>query len=119
MENDSELQSERETRERDEHWNSLVKELRSLLTLMEAKGELQQPRLNEPLLNELIATAKDGYLSVWLHPNTGKGSWNQITGTMDTAEPWFMSPEGEVELSGERMTISKAAKEFAAKLVTN
>jgi hypothetical protein len=117
MENCSELQSEREARERNEHWNSLVSQLRSLLALMEANGQLEQAKLNEPLLNELTASAKGGYLSVWLHPETGQGSWNQITGEMDMAEPWFMSPEGQIELSGERMTLSEAAKRFAKKLV--
>jgi hypothetical protein len=118
MENDSELQSESETRKRDEYWGSLVAQLRSSLALMEANGELEQAKLDEPLLNELTASAKGGYLSVWLHPDTGEGSWNQITGDMDMAEPWFMSPDGQIELSGERITLSEAVKQFAEKLVT-
>jgi hypothetical protein len=113
---DSELQSEDVTVARDNYWKSMVSQLQSVLAQMEAKGELEKTWLDEPLPNELTATAASGYLSVWLHPDTGKGSWNQITQKVDMAEPWFMSPEGEVELSGEKMTLSEAVEQFAAKL---
>ncbi|MBB5065765.1 hypothetical protein [Granulicella mallensis] len=95
----------------------MVGQLRSRLASMEASGELEQAELNEPLRNELTMTSKGGYLSVWLHTDTGKGSWNVITGELQVAEPWFMSSEGIVELSGESMNLPNAVERFAAKIV--
>jgi len=61
-------------------------------------------------------TAKSGFLSVWLNTNTGKGSWNVITEKLEMAEPWFMSTDGKVELSGESMDIPTAVERFVEKI---
>jgi len=86
---------------------------------MQAEGELEQAVLDEPLQNELYVSIKDGYLSVWLNTDTGKGSWNALNKELDRAEPWSMSPEGIVELSGEKMDLSHAVERFARKLKSN
>jgi hypothetical protein len=112
------LDTERDTAERDELWKSMVSQLQSRLGSMETTGELEQAKLDEPLRNELTMTAKDAFLSVWLNSDTGKGSWNAITKQLDMAEPWYMSPEGIVELSGEKMDIPHAVEHFVRKLVT-
>jgi hypothetical protein len=102
--------------ELDELWNNIVLQLRSQLASKEASGELEQTYFNEPLRNELTMTAKSGFLSVWLNTNTGKGSWNVITEKLEMAEPWFMSTDGKVELSGESMDIPTAVERFVEKI---
>jgi hypothetical protein len=101
---------------RDELWKAIVSRLRSQLATKEASGELEQTSLDEPLRNELTMSAKSGYLSVWLDTDTGKGSWNAISGKLDMAEPWFMSTDGKVELSGETMDIATAVERFVEKI---
>jgi hypothetical protein len=110
------MQAEQDEAARDELWNTLVNQLRSLLASKESSGELEQTFLDEPLRNELTMTAKSGYLSVWLHTDTGKGSWNVITNKLQIAEPWFMSADGKVELSGENMDIPTLAERFVEKI---
>ena len=112
------MQAERDMVARDELWNGIVSQLRSQLAAKEALGELEQTYLDEPLRNELTMTAKGGYLSVWLHPEDGKGSWNVITDKLEMAEPWFMSVDGRVELSGESMDIPTAVERFIEKIST-
>ena len=107
---------EAEVAARQELWDTLVKQLRSRLASKEASGELEQTRLEEILTNEFIMTAKDGYLSVWLNTDSGKGSWNAIGGRWDVAEPWFQYADGRVELSGEIMDVSAAVEKFLEKL---
>jgi len=107
-----------DTAARDELWKSFVGQLQSRLTSMEAAGELEQAKLDQPLRNELGMSTKDGYISIWLHTDTGKGSWNAVTKKLDTAEPWYMSPEGVIEISGEKMDLPHAVECFAEKLVT-
>lgn len=97
-------------------WNTIVTQLRSKLVAKEIAGELEQTHLDEPLTNELIMTAKSGFLSVWLEVDTGEGSWNVITERVQEAEPWFLSPGGQVELSGESMDIPTAVDRFIEKI---
>jgi hypothetical protein len=85
---------------------------------MEVTGELGKTQLDEPLRNELYVSVNDGFLSIWLNSDTGKGSWNAFTKLLDRAEPWYISPEGIVELSGQKMDIPHAVECFARKLVT-
>ena len=82
-------------------------------------GEVEDAKLDEPLPNEFYVSIKDGYLSVWLNSDNGKGSWNALNKELDRAEPWSMSPEGIVELSGEKMDLSHAVESFARKLKSN
>jgi hypothetical protein len=109
---------EQEIAARDELWNTIVSQLRLQLVAKEASGELEQTYLDEPLRNELTMTAKGGYLSVWLNTDTGKGSWNVITDKLQIAEPWFISADGKVDLSGESMDIPTAVKKFIEKIST-
>jgi hypothetical protein len=112
------MQVERDRIARDKLWNAIVSRLRSQLASKEASGELEQTYLNEPLRNELTMTAKGGFLSVWLETETGKGSWNVITEKLQIAEPWFITVDGKVELSGESMDISAAVENFVEKITT-
>jgi hypothetical protein len=108
--------SEHESEMRAALWVSLVSELRSKLSLMEAAGQLEKPNFNEPLYQEFTMTANEGYISVWLDGDTGKGSWRVISKLMDMAEPWFLSPTGEFKVDGEAMNLSAAADRFIAKV---
>jgi hypothetical protein len=110
------MQDERDMVARDVLWNGIVSQLRSQLASKEASGELEQTHLDEPLRNELTMTAKGGYLSVWLDADTGKGSWNVITDKLQVAEPWFMSTDGKVQLSGQKMDIAGVVNEFVQKI---
>ena len=64
-------------------------------------------------------TVGDGFISVWLNADTGKGSWNAITKHLDMAEPWFLTPEGVFQIDGETMNLSAAAERFIAKVSGN
>jgi hypothetical protein len=110
------LNSEQEIEMRAALWGSLVLELRSKLSLMEAAGQLKNPSVDEPLYQEFTMTANEGYISVWLNGDTGNGSWNVISKLMDMAEPWFLSSTGEFKLDGETMNLSAAADRFIAKV---
>jgi hypothetical protein len=112
----STLNSEQESEMRAALWVSLVLELRSKLSLMEAAGQLEKPSINEPLYQEFTMTANEGYISVWLNGDTGRGSWNALSKLLDMAEPWFLSPTGEFKIDGETMNLSAAADRFIAKI---
>lgn len=114
--NASTLNSEQESEMRAALWVSLVSELRSKLSLMEAAGRLEKPNFNEQLYQEFTMTANEGYISVWLNGVTGKGSWRVISKLLDMAEPWFLSPNGVFELDGEAMNLSAAADRLIAKV---
>ena len=110
------MKVELEVAARDELWNTIVSQLRSQLASKEALGELAETALDQPLRNELTMTAKSGYLSIWLDTDTGKGSWNAISERLDMAEPWSISFDGKVKLSGEVMDIPNAAAKFVEKI---
>ena len=110
------LNSEQESEMRATLWVSLVSELRSKLSLMEAAGQLEKPTINEPLYQEFTMTANEGFISVWLNGDTGKGSWRVLSKLLDMAEPWSLSPTGEFKLDGEAMNLSAAADRFIAKV---
>jgi hypothetical protein len=110
------LDSEQESEMRAALWVSLVSELRSKLSLMEAAGQLEKPTINEPLYQEFTMTANEGFISVWLNGDTGKGSWRVLSKLLDMAEPWSLSPTGEFKLDGEAMNLSAAADRFIAKV---
>ena len=112
----STLNSEQESEMRAALWVSLVSELRSKLSVMEAAGQLEKATINEPLYQEMTMTANEGYISVWLNGDTGKGSWRVISKLLDMAEPWYLSPTGEFKLDGEAMNLSAAADRFIAKV---
>ncbi len=97
-------------------WNELVKGVRTQLERFEAEGKVQEPRVDEPLSNEFIATTRVGFISVWLHLEDGTGSWNQIA-PVDQCEPWTLGSDGTAVLSGDRMTVHELAGAFASKLV--
>ncbi|WP_263380090.1 hypothetical protein [Granulicella paludicola] len=77
--------------------------------------------VEEILPQEFIATTEGGdwggYLSVWLDPHSGEGSWNQIA-PEDKCEPWRMSPDGIASISGEQVSVHGLAERFATKLIT-
>ncbi len=102
---------------RDRLWHSMVIDIRRRLLEEEATGVLSQSNLEGilELENESILTSKNGYLSVWLVPETGDGSWNQIS-PIEQCEPWFMWPNGDVEISGNLFDISNAAQWFVNRL---
>ncbi|WP_433965649.1 hypothetical protein [Tunturiibacter gelidiferens] len=112
----STFNSEEEAGMRAALWVSLVSELRSKSSLMEAAGQLEKPTIDEPLYQEFTMTANEGFLSVWLNGDTGKGSWRVISKLLDMAEPWFLSTSGDFKLDGEVMNLSAAASRFIAKV---
>jgi len=112
------MQVEQPTAARDGGWNSMVSLLRSKFASKQAAGELEDTNFDESLRNEVFIGFKGGFLSVWLNPETGKGSWYAVTEKLDVAQPWFMSIDGKVELSGEAMDISSAVDRLAAKIST-
>jgi hypothetical protein len=101
---------------RNDLWNALVGQLRSRLTSLEASGDIEQPSFDEPLRNEFCMTAKSGFLSVWLHTDTGEGSWNSLSHHLDMAESWSMSATGVFEIDGDTMNLFGAAERFLAKV---
>ncbi|MGA1982932.1 MAG: hypothetical protein ABSG84_10675 [Acidobacteriaceae bacterium] len=115
----STLTSEQEVDRRAALWASLVAELRSKLSSMEATGQLPKTDINEPLLHEVSMTVGDGFISVWLNADTGKGSWNAITKSLDMAEPWYITTDGVFQIDGEEMNLSAAAERFIAKVSGN
>ena len=108
--------NEQDRVKRDALWRVLVEDVQQQLSLLEAEGKLQRARLDEPLSNELIATAENAFLSVWLHVEVGSGSWNQVA-PVDQCEPWSLGSDGVALLSGSRLNIHELARAFASKLV--
>ncbi len=102
---------------KDELWNALVSQLRLLLASKETAGELEETYFDAPHRNELTMSAKSGYLSVWLNADTGDGSWDVITEKMQEAEPWTLSADGRVKLSGEEMDVSGLTVRFMEKIL--
>jgi len=109
--------SEREANMRAALWDSLVEELRQKLAALKASGLVKDGEINEPLLHEFGMGANGGLISVWLHTDDGKGSWNAVTKHLDMAEPWFLSADGIFKIDGETMNLSEAADRFIAKLL--
>jgi hypothetical protein len=102
----------------DKFWNELVVKLRQELSALESQGKLRNTKLEEPLRNELIATSDGGFISIWLHIETGEGSWNQIA-PLDECEPWSMAASGVAVLSGKEMNLSELAFAFASKFLAS
>jgi hypothetical protein len=102
----------------DTFWNELVVKLRLELGALESSGKLRNTKVTEPLPNELIATSDEGFISIWLHIETGEGSWNQIA-PVDECEPWSMTASGTAVLSGKEMNLSELAHAFASKFLAS
>lgn len=108
--------SEQDHAVRSELWKEVVKAVRTQLERFEAEGKVQEPRVDEPLSNEFIATTRAGFISVWLHLEDGTGNWNQIA-PVDQCEPWTLDSDGTATLSEKRITVHELAHAFASKLV--
>jgi hypothetical protein len=113
-----EPQSDRNTILRREHWTSMVSFLHSQVAALEAKGRLSDVTVNELFDNEMYVSAATGILSIWINVEDGSGSWNAITNDQ-TVEPWSMSTDGTIELSGQCLDIKSAVEQFAAKLIVS
>ena len=98
-------------------WKDFATQMHTHLLFLQGQSLISDVFFDEPLRHELTATTLGGYISIWLNEETGRASWNQLT-PVDGAEPWALSPDGVVEISGKRMTVSDAARLFAEKLVT-
>ncbi len=112
------LLSEEDRDTLDNLWNELVVKLRQELNALESQGKLRNTKVEEPLRNELIATSDEGFISIWLHIETGEGSWNQIA-PIDECEPWSMTASGIAVLSGKEMNLSELALAFASKFLAS
>ena len=110
--------SEEDREALDTLWNELVVKLRLELDTLEAQGKLRNTKVTEPLSNELIATSDEGFISIWLHTETGEGSWNQIA-PVDECEPWSMTASGTAVLSGKEMNVAELALAFASKFLVS
>jgi hypothetical protein len=85
---------------------------------LEVNGKINDVEIEELFENEIYITADTGVLSIWLDWASGEGSWNVSTNKLDRAEPWFMSDDGKVELSGESMNLPIAVETLLEKLST-
>ncbi len=103
---------------RSELWTAIVSLLCSQLKALEVSGKLSRVKIDELFENEIYITTDIGVLSIWLNTDTGKGSWNAITNKLDMAEPWFMSADGKVELSGQSMDVPTVVEKFIEKIST-
>jgi len=99
-------------------WSATVILFRSQLKVLETNGKLSDVKVEELFDNEIYITADTGVLSIWLDWDSGEGSWNVITDKLQRAEPWFMSADGKVELSGESMELPTAVGTLIEKLLT-
>src|SRR5664280_3678019 len=95
---------------RRELWTAIVSLFRSQLEALETNGKMSGVKIRELFENEIYINADTGVLSIWLDTDSGEGSWNVITNKLDVAEPWFMSADGKVELSGESMDVPTAVE---------
>jgi hypothetical protein len=103
---------------RSELWTATVSLFRSQLEALEANGKISDVKIEELFDNEIYIGADTGVLSIWLDIASGEGSWNVITNKLDRAEPWFMSADGKVELSGQSMDVPTAVEKLIEKLST-
>jgi hypothetical protein len=108
-------QIDRVTDYRDKLWQSIVRSIRLCLLQEESAGRLSDTSIDEPLVNELTITSRGGFISIWLRPETGNGSWNQLA-PVDDCQPWHVWPNGDVEIDGTLMNSSAAGKWFVDRL---
>jgi hypothetical protein len=97
-------------------WNSLAAAIRAELVESQSSGSIATFSINDPLPQELSSSTGGKLLSIWLDVYSGRGSWNCISRALDMAEHWTMAPSGVVELDGETLNLSTAAKRFVEKI---